>query len=684
MDEITKNTNNNEDKAEEEIPLPPLSPPSPRNEDSSLSKNKKPEGGKEDVTEGETPDASLDVATPAIKQATDDAPRPAPDTAPKNIPAKPVDTINSPQPSSTTQTTDAKALEEKKVPAVNEPSFQDEVNKIVPETPTTTPTTTETAPQKLQNTTTLSTPPLSAVAPLKMEAKTTPTIVIPDSSPATAASTPPRVAPATEATVPPVIIGEPTPTTAPTAPKQAPTPPPTASATSPQPLSPEVLIQNAKTRLANEANASAVTSKPASAVEPAKQPAPMPTPSTPIQQPAVASVAPQIPTPTTAPIAPKQTESQTIPTTITPQPLGTLNPPQAPTPTAMPQPAPTAQSTQKLSGIGKTPNTSDTVAPTPAVTVKKSAPFLPNLRTFKGDVSNAMKTKKTSLISIAAAEQNKITSNPVAESKEAGSGKMTKMLVALGGAILILGGISFVAYTFFLRIPSDDVLVERDIPSLIFVNNTQALDISKKSRREIMNGLTFLKDEVGIELGLLEQLVPIFRDSFDAVEVITTKTFLAAIDARVSDALVRSLEPEFTLGVHSFDGNQPFLIFKVKSFRTAFAEMLFWEENMSDDLAPLFGLPLSTFVAKQEATEVVATSTVATPTDESSIELPEIPEKRIFTDVIIKNQDVRVLKDDDGKIAILYTFPNEETIVVTTNENTLSEILTRLGSNRVF
>ncbi|MDP6659856.1 MAG: hypothetical protein QF679_02550 [Candidatus Pacebacteria bacterium] len=340
-----------------------------------------------------------------------------------------------------------------------------------------------------------------------------------------------------------------------------------------------------------------------------------------------------------------------------------------------------SQQPKKGSGLGQA-----VVGSIKAVGAGLKGSSLPNLRTFKGDVTDAMKTKKTSLISIAAAEQKAQAKEPPKEVEQPSSSrKMKHVIIAVSAGLLIVIGISVAAFTFLSQAPADDVLVERDVPSIIFVDNTQALDITNRSRREIMNGLTFLKDDVNIQLGLLEQVVLIFRNDFEEVTVVNTEEFLDAIEARVPGSLKRAFESEFTLGIHVFSGNQPFLIFKVKNFRTAFADMLAWEEIMKDDLAPLFGLPLPAFI--EGKSEVVATTTpeegLGTTTPETT-SIPGIPQKRAFEDIVIKNQDTRILRDDESEIVLLYTFPDEETVIITTNENTLTEILTRLSSRRIF
>ena len=94
--------------------------------------------------------------------------------------------------------------------------------------------------------------------------------------------------------------------------------------------------------------------------------------------------------------------------------------------------------------------------------------------------------------------------------------------------------------------------------------------------------------------------------------------------------------------------------------------MLDWEDTMNKDLSPLFGDTLSEIATRGALQE------------NPSAPLFRIFTPRIFNDVIVRNNDTRILRDDEGGIALIYGFPNVETIIVTTNENTFFEIFKRL------
>ena len=114
--------------------------------------------------------------------------------------------------------------------------------------------------------------------------------------------------------------------------------------------------------------------------------------------------------------------------------------------------------------------------------------------------------------------------------------------------------------------------------------------------------------------------------------------------------LLRSLRPDFMLGTHSFNKNQPFLVLKTDYYDNAFAGMLEWEGHLTEDLLTLFG-------------------------QENRVQ--ELSQRK-WGDMVIKNKDTRVLLDFDGNIALVYAFKDQRTLIITTSEDTLLEVSRRL------
>jgi hypothetical protein len=169
-------------------------------------------------------------------------------------------------------------------------------------------------------------------------------------------------------------------------------------------------------------------------------------------------------------------------------------------------------------------------------------------------------------------------------------------------------------------------------------------------------------------------------------------TFLGTVAPNIPGELLRALSGEYLLGVHSFDGNQAFVILGVEGYEAAYAGMLQWELAMPNELSPLFSrtprpripeeqiapvVPIPIFPAATTSTSTSATSTQATTS--TSFGPPLLPEffRTRFVDRIVENHDARVIQDDNGDILLLWTFLDRNTLVITTNEYTLREIISR-------
>ena len=159
--------------------------------------------------------------------------------------------------------------------------------------------------------------------------------------------------------------------------------------------------------------------------------------------------------------------------------------------------------------------------------------------------------------------------------------------------------------------------------------------------------------------------------------LLTTERLFNVLEAHTPQALVRALKPEFMFGAHVFNGNSPFFVFKISSFDIVFSEMLQWEADLPYDLALVFGLQ------GRGTSKQLGPAPSTSPT--TSVEAFPQPSatgvslySKSFIDAVLFNKDVRVLKNDSGKIVLLYAFPNRDTLVITDNEETLREILYRL------
>ena len=296
---------------------------------------------------------------------------------------------------------------------------------------------------------------------------------------------------------------------------------------------------------------------------------------------------------------------------------------------------------------------------------------LKTVRTYRDDATSSIQDKNLSVVSIAAAESKKRSAQERHLQPEHMGESPTflkSLTIVVVSLVLIVSGIAVSTFFYKAFKEGSGIAARKEITSLIFADVQKEIDISELSRAPLLARLNSERLEVNTTLGGIAHLLLTEKGLNSLQRTVSSERFLRRVSSNIPDRLIRSLDDEFMLGIHVLGKNHPFLVFKTSSFENAFASMLDWEETMNEDLSPLFGDKLSEITARSTA-QAQGSSTVPPP----RIFIP-----RIFNDVIIRNNDTRILRDDRGDIALIYGFPRVDTIIVTTNENTFFEVFKRL------
>ncbi len=300
---------------------------------------------------------------------------------------------------------------------------------------------------------------------------------------------------------------------------------------------------------------------------------------------------------------------------------------------------------------------------------KQAALGIPALHTYKTDIERAVRGKTISAGDIAAASRR---GTAPSEEKAPGTPAVSKRALEIGGGILLLAAAAgLIAWSLLSRTAP---IAAPAAPASTFITTDETVPVAvapDESRTELMQDLEAKSQGVTLALGLIARLYPEASAGAagGAPAALSTQQLLALLAPNAPDELARALSPEYLLGVHSFGGNQPFLIFKTDTYSQAFAGMLAWETSMQDDLAPFFTRTPSPRIPEQgTTTPAVSPQLLGTP----------------FVDRVIENHNARVIENSSGDILLLWTFINQETLVITTNEYTLREIISRLTTAPVI
>lgn len=351
---------------------------------------------------------------------------------------------------------------------------------------------------------------------------------------------------------------------------------------------------------------------------------------------------------------------------------------------------------QSSSGQGEARPFASEVPPSPKTSVEPS--IVKPLQTYQGDIASLVDEKNISVVSIAAAEANRRGAKPLqtdqAPLNQEGERRLGKTPLVAAGCIMLAAaaGVGFYIYARMQPVEPD----ARAQAPFMLVDDVLTVEVRPgDSRGEYLRALVAARNQVSLSLGLMARLL-VVKPSVagdGSVQEVGAPEFLQALAPNVPAELVRTLEPQMLLGVHSYDENQAFMILKADSYETAYAGLLAWEVSMRSDLAPLFTRtpavrprpPVSDPVAPLNASGTVATTTTATTTAAattspagSAAPAPSFFQGN-FIDHVVENRDSRAVLNEDGDVLLLWTFLDRSTVVVATNASTLREVISRLS-----
>lgn len=149
------------------------------------------------------------------------------------------------------------------------------------------------------------------------------------------------------------------------------------------------------------------------------------------------------------------------------------------------------------------------------------------------------------------------------------------------------------------------------------------------------------------------QIYPTITAGENTYKPAPTQNILGVLAFRTSAGFNRSIQ-EIAFGATA--EKEPFIVLKAESFDSAFAGMLAWEQSMSADLSPLFGDTVTETFDPQSRTDTQVRSA-------------------FFKDTIASNKNVRLLLDENGEDRLIYTFINQNTILITTTRDALKNLI---------
>lgn len=279
------------------------------------------------------------------------------------------------------------------------------------------------------------------------------------------------------------------------------------------------------------------------------------------------------------------------------------------------------------------------------------------LRTYERDVAETIRNKNESVTSVKiAAEVKKVEQIKKGEvTVERVERASKKGLIFVISLVLILSGLGIggLVFNFFANRPAP---VVQEPLAIITTNTKQTLDITNKNPEEIIRLIQNLLEQTGTENNLSR--IDLAENISGDTKNISPQRFFELFAESAPSALGRALGTELVFGFQTVGKNEPFIFTNISSFDNAYDGMIRFEQNIAKDFGPIF--------IKSGTILTNSTSTTAR-----------------FEDLVIRSKDTRVLKDAFGNVILIYSFLDTKTLVITTNETTFRELLTRFFSSQI-
>lgn len=285
-----------------------------------------------------------------------------------------------------------------------------------------------------------------------------------------------------------------------------------------------------------------------------------------------------------------------------------------------------------------------------------------SVHTLKQDLQHVVQEQKMSVVKAVALEQEKRQQHDRMVEQEPPRPPSRAPMILFTVFLFLLLGMGALGAVYYIAVVQSAPGPTDKGTSLVFAEQTVPFRLTQDSPTSLRTQLAQTRTSSGT-LGSLLHVVPVVP-AVDATgkqseRPATLSEFFASIGVEPPENLMRALGDDFFLGIHTVDKNAPILVIKVVSYDRAFDGMLTWEKTLNGDLSPLF-----------------------TPVPRLQMGPDGIQIQRPFTDLVMRNYDVRAIKDDEGVIQLYYSFPTRDLLIIAESPYTFTEILSRLQAGR--
>lgn len=291
------------------------------------------------------------------------------------------------------------------------------------------------------------------------------------------------------------------------------------------------------------------------------------------------------------------------------------------------------------------------------------------IRTYESDIAEAIASRKTSVLNIAIEEKKKednSTSATISNKPSPSTSNWKKFTMLLLSIILIAGGIGGGYYLYLqspLALPKANIgtIINTKLPSIIKPDNQKSIELGVVRTDDFPKKIQDILFNDKTDIGKINEYI-LNISTGSTTTRIDGPQFFQLLDTSAPESLNRSLTKKWMIGTSDEDfGKAPFIILSTDFFQNTFAGMLKWESDMPDEMAIAFNY-------NDRARQDNGTTTI-----NSFFTI-----RGRFQDRVVSNRDVREFISESGELLILYSFIDKDTLVITTNEETLKKLIQKI------
>lgn len=286
------------------------------------------------------------------------------------------------------------------------------------------------------------------------------------------------------------------------------------------------------------------------------------------------------------------------------------------------------------------------------------------IRTYESDVAEALANKKSSVMTMAIAENKRKTGEESISNTEPTQVGRKIFMVVLSTVLIVAGlGGGYYLYLKSPLAPQTNQKTVNKIPSIISPDSQTLLSVNTAKENQLIQIISNALQNSDTSNDSVGEFILTQTNGSTTLRVMSSD-FIQRLNTSMPDTLIRSLTDSWMLGVYGIEDQKlPFVILKTDFFQNAFAGMLKWESDMPDELATLLN-----YRDKARSEDVNSTTSIA-----SFFTL-----RGKFEDRIILNRDVREFKNDRGELLVLYSFVDKDTLIIATSEGVLKGLIERI------